>query len=286
MSRSYASGITIAGNGFVDLQTHTHLSDGEWTPDALIAHFASAGFAAAAITDHDRADTMIDLQRIALERAFPLLVAAEMTTRWQDSIVDILCFGFDKNPAPLKALCDAIHQAQTETSQRVYQSLVRSQHIPPDDEAALASILNATTSRQPHLLFDLFVQHNPAIKDELGSMKEAGYQLCTNPTDAVVDAVHRCGGVALIAHPGRTDGFATFDADLLDQFRSEIPIDGIEVYHPRHTPEQTALYQTYADQHGWFVSAGSDSHTPDRPPIKYPAVLAQKLLERLDIRVS
>lgn len=285
MSRSYSSGLTIAADSFIDLQTHTHQSDGEWTPEALIDYFVREGFAAAAITDHDRVDTMVDIQSIARERAFPLLIAAEMTTRWRDSVVDILCFGFENNLAPLRELCDAIRQAQTDTSRQVYQNLVQSGHLPRYDEAELASILNSTTSRQPHLLFDLFVHHNPGVTDEFGTMKDAGHKLCTNPTDAVVEAIHRSGGVALIAHPGRTDGFATFDSDLLNQVRTEIPIDGIEVYYPLHTLDQIELYQAYASQHGWLISAGSDSHTPDKPPIKYHASQCIALLARLDIKV-
>lgn len=285
MIRSYSPRIAIKGESFVDLQTHTHLSDGHWTPEALIGYFVREGFAAAAITDHDRVDTMTTLQNIARERAFPLLVAAEMTTRWQNKIVDLLCFGFEANPTPLRELCDAVHQAQTETSRQVYQNLVQSGYFPRYDEAELTSLLNSTTSKQPNLLFDLFVHHNPERADDFMPLKEAGYKLCTNPTDMVVEAAHRSGGVVLIAHPGRTDGFATFDADLLEQFRTEIPIDGIEVYYPRHTPEQIALYETYSRQHGWLMSAGSDSHTPEHPPIKYRADQCSALLARLDIKV-
>jgi hypothetical protein len=285
MIRSYANDLSISADSFVDLQTHTHLSDGTWTPEALIDHFVREGFAAAAITDHDRVDTLPEIQALARARGFPLLVAAEMTTRWRDSVVDVLCFDFEGNPTWLGTLCDAIRQAQSETSQEVYHNLVRQGYLPQADEAELAAILNATTSRQPYLLFDLFVHHNPGIADEMSVMKAAGYRLCTNSTEDVVNAVHLCGGVALIAHPGRTDGFATFDADLLDQFYADIPIDGIEVYYPRHTPEQVALYAAYTTQQGWLVSAGSDSHSPDRPPIKYPAKQCAALLELVDIEL-
>ncbi len=285
IQRSYPSGITLAADACVDLQTHTQLSDGQWTPEALLDHFLQQGFAAAAITDHDRVDTLDDLQRAARERGFALLVAAEMTTRWRDKIVDILCFGFENNPAPLSALCDSIRQAQTENSRQVYQQFVHKGDLPQHDETELAALLHATTAKQPYLLYDLFLRHNPQRSDDLELFKDAGYRLCTNPTGSVVAAAHASGGVALIAHPGRTDGFATFDAALLDEFRAEIPIDGIEVYYPRHTPEQIALYRAYAERREWLISAGSDSHTPDKPPIKYRADQCAALLARLDIAV-
>ena len=96
---------------------------------------------------------------------------------------------------------------------------------------------------------------------------------------AVVEAAHQSGAVALIAHPGRGVEFCLFDAPLLDEFRREIPIDGLEAYYPRHTEEQVAAFQAYADQHDLLVSSGSDSHSAENPPIKYPAQLSRRLFK-------
>ena len=90
----------------------------------------------------------------------------------------------------------------------------------------------------------------------------------------------------LLAHPGRQDGFITYDTDLLDKLRREVPIDGLEVYYPAHTPEQTTMFLNYAQQHNLLISSGSDSHSPDKPPIKYPARLSRALLERMGILIS
>lgn len=284
MIRSYPADITIPSSGFVDLQLHTHLSDGEWMPEAIIDHLLQEGFATAAITDHDRLDSVATVQRVARDRNFPLLVAAEMTTRWREHVIDILCFGFEGDASHLEKLCTAVRQAQTDTSRQVCEYLARGGYIPNDNPSEITSILTSTTAKQPQLLVDLYLKHNPDTED-FSPLKQGGYKLCTNPTGAVVEAVHHSGGVALIAHPGRTDGFATFDSDLLDQFSADISIDGIEVFYPRHTPEQTHLYHAYASEHGWLISAGSDSHTPDKPPIKYRADRCTALLERLEISV-
>ena len=92
--------------------------------------------------------------------------------------------------------------------------------------------------------------------------------------------------MCLLAHPGREDGFVTYDGQLLDQFRQEAPIDGLEVYYPLHTPAQTALYREYAQRYHLLTSAGSDSHGPDKPPIKYRAELNRTLLERVGIQIA
>ncbi len=96
----------------------------------------------------------------------------------------------------------------------------------------------------------------------------------------------RAGAVCLIAHPGCKDGFVTYNDQMLDKLRQDIPIDGLEVYQPKHSPEQTAMYLQYAQKHHLLISSGSDSHRPGKPPVKYRAELSRSLLERIGIQVK
>jgi predicted metal-dependent phosphoesterase TrpH len=122
----------------------------------------------------------------------------------------------------------------------------------------------------------------------LEMIRDAGYREMLADIAEVVEVVHRSGGVALIAHPGRglhnPQEFTYYTPDLLDQVRAEIPLDGIEVYHPTHSPEMVESYLAYAQKHDLLVSAGSDSHgPPGRMPIKHSAELCRKLLERVGV---
>ena len=107
----------------------------------------------------------------------------------------------------------------------------------------------------------------------------------TNDIAAIVEASHQSGAVCLLAHPGRQDGFITYDVELLDKLRWEVPIDGLEVYYPAHTPEQTTMFLEYAQQHNLLISSGSDSHSPDKPPIKYPAEFSRTLLRHMGVQI-
>ena len=46
------------------------------------------------------------------------------------------------------------------------------------------------------------------------------------------------------------------------------------------------MYLEYAQQHHLLISSGSDSHRPDKPPIKYRAELSRNLLERVGIQIK
>jgi len=55
----------------IDLQLQTVYSDGTWTLEQLIDHLRAEQFALAAITDRDRVDMLISLQKLAREKDFP-----------------------------------------------------------------------------------------------------------------------------------------------------------------------------------------------------------------------
>lgn len=276
----------IAPDAAIDLQTHTHLSDGKWTPDALIDYFIENDFALAAITDHDRVDTTERLQSLAEEKGFTLLVATEMTTRWRDELVDVLCFGFDRDSEPLHQLAQDVKQRQTDNSEKVYRYLVAEGHVPTHDEAELQRLLDAPSADQTNVLVAIAQAHTDDDFPLGKVFRQAGYHFETNDLADVVTAAHESNAVVLLAHPGRGGEFMLFDGSLLDELRAEIPIDGLEAHYPRHSDEQVAAFVAYADEHELLVSAGSDSHAPASPPIKYRAALCRRLLVRLGVQVS
>jgi 3',5'-nucleoside bisphosphate phosphatase len=284
--------LVLRPDSLIDLQLHTIHSDGTWTPEALLNYLTLEKFALAAITDHDRVDTALMLQQLAVERHLPVLVAAEMTTTWRGGVTDILCYGFDPHQNALAALTRDLLARQQDNTRYVYESLrrkgLRLEPLPidpPVDE--LAVILAKPAAQQPHELIALVKRYGYANDDNAAwqHVGEAGVRFEANPIADVVDAAHQSGAVCLVAHPGRSDGFVCYDTALLDQLREEVPIDGLEVYYPVHTPEQTAMFLDYARQHHLLMSSGSDSHGPTKKPIPYNAGLSRALLERLGVHV-
>lgn len=270
----------------IDLQLHTIHSDGAWTPEALIDHLLHEGFEAAAITDHDRVD-MIDLfQALAQARGFQLLPAVEMSAHWRGDPVDLLCFGVDSQLGPLRSLADKLLHLQQENIRQVAARIADQGYTMPTE--AVDAILGQPSVQQPHSLAALARDQGLGTAERSAGrlLLDAGLEITTLDIGEIVAATHAVGGLALVAHPGRGDGYPVFDEALLDQLRGDVPVDGLEVLHPRHNPEQEALYRAYADHHGLLTSAGSDSHHPDGPPIKYPASACQRLLEQLGVRFA
>ena len=294
------TGLSLAPDAAIDLHLHTTCSDGTWTPGQLLDYLAREQFALAAITDHDRADTVAELQQLALDKHQPVLVAVEMTTLWndemsgkdelsgQDNMTDLLCFGFDPPPNTLNDLARDLLRRQRENTREVYETLQQKGYTFPQEPDALAVLLEQPSPQQPHALAALLDRHGYGKgQPSVGRIVlEAGCAFALNDLAAVVEAAHQSGAVCLIAHPGHTDGFVTYDVKMLDKLRQDIPIDGLEVHTPKHTPDQTAMYLDYARQHHLLMSSGSDSHRPEKPPVKYRAELSRSLLERVGIQVA
>ena len=280
----------LPADAAIDLQLHTTLSDGTWTPEQLLDYLVRERFGLAAITDHERTDTAATLQRLAEERQFPLLVAAEITASWKGEPTDVLCFGFDLGQTALQELAEDIMHRQSENTRQVCANLAKRGITLPDD--ACEALLREPSAQQPHALIALLEKHSygtgePSAVDLVFA---AGFSLQNRDIADVVEATHHSGGVCLIAHPGRGEEYTCYDAQLLDELREQVPIDGLEVYYPAHTPEQIAVYLGYAEAHHLLTSSGSDSHGPEKKPVqypvKYPAAWSRALLERLGFQLQ
>ncbi len=278
------AGLRLVPDAAIDLQLHTTYSDGAWTDEQLLDYLITEQFSLAAITDHDRVDTSWGLQKLAADKQFPLLVAVEMSAMWKGKLTDLLCYGFDPVDNSLDALAQDVAHRQHENTRQIFNYLLSKGYaLDPQD---LDRMLAKPAAQQLLELLALATKIIPDKKAIGRTLRDGGFDYMTHDPAAIVEAAHQSGAICILAHPGRSDGFVCYDHALLDEFRSEAPIDGIETHYPLHTPAQTAMYQEYAQRHHLLTSAGSDSHGPDKPPIKYQAELSRDLLERLGIQID
>lgn len=270
----------------IDLHLHTVFSDGSWNPESLLDHLIQDHFFLAAISDHDRVDTVASIQTLAEKKNIHIIPAVEMTSTWKGEMVDLLCYGFDPDNNYLRVLADELWKRQKENTSEVIENLnKRGFNFIQDAET---EILSKPSCQQPHALVARLKERGKGLGIPSAGrlVMEAGCKFETNEPLAIIEAAHHSGAVCLLAHPGRGDGFFKFEMDSLNEFRLEVPIDGLEAYYPLHTSDQTAMFIEYAQHHRLLVSAGSDSHGPQKPPIKYNAELCHELLVRVGFQLD
>ena len=280
--------LTLAPDAAIDLHMHTTYSDGRWPAQQLIDYLASEHFDLVAVTDHDRIDKITEIQALAAEKHLPVLSGVEMSTAWNGKMGDVLCYGFDHENSEIIAVIEKFRKAKQENMYDIYDRLQQKGYTFPNQQEVLAK----NNGKLVHPLDNgiLLREHGyaPDWPSAIQIIREAGYHSTRLDMAEAVEAVHRSGGVCLIAHPGRREsGFTFYDPALLDQLRADVPIDGVEVYHPSHSQESINIYQEYVRKHNLLGSTGSDSHCiPTRMPIKYRAEISRNLLERVGIKVA
>jgi len=278
----------IPADAAVDFQLHTVYSDGTWRPAELMDYLAAHAFRVVAVTDHDQLDHTEEIVALGATRGVTVLPAVEVTTGWRDLRADLLCYAGAFTGDALHALVRRTERLQRENTQAVYEELRRRGREFPRQAAILAA--SGGAPRRPVDNARLLLRHGytETIAQALALIREAGYRSVTAPLGEAVAAAHASGAVALVAHPGRSgDEISRFDPPLLAEVLGSIPLDGVEVLYPKHTPEQVAAYAAFAEGRGLLRSAGSDSHGPQgRLPIAYPAATCAALLARCGIEVT
>lgn len=275
----------LRGDDLIDLQIHTIYSDGQWRPQELFEHLAEAGFRAVAITDHDRIDRAGELRALGEARGIAVIPGVELTTSWRGLSAHLLCYAPTFAGDALAALGDATVRQQLENTRAVSAELLRRGYVFPRQAEILGTGGVVRPNDNARLLQAHGYAQTPGAALEL--IRAAGYHSVAAPLEEAVAAAHADGGVAVLAHPGRGGGeIQRYDPPLLAELLAAVPLDGIEVRYPLHTPEQVAAYTAFATARGLLMGAGSDSHGPrQRLPIPYPARGCAALLARCGLEV-
>jgi 3',5'-nucleoside bisphosphate phosphatase len=285
---SLTTHLALEPSSSIDLHMHTNYSDGRWPAQQLIDYLAAEHFDLVAVTDHDRVDKVAEIQALAAEKHLPVLAGVEMSTQWNGRLAHLLCYGFDPAQNYLQAITAQVVQLQLENTYAVNDELKRQGYTFPRQGEVLAA--NNGKLRLPSDNIRLLIDHGYAANQRAGLqiIEKAGFHSILADMGETVDAAHRSGALCLIAHPGRREsGFTFYDTALLDQLRTTVPIDGIEIYHPYHAADVIETYLHYVQKHDLLLSTGSDSHSiPGRMPRKHRAEISKKLLERLGITVT
>jgi hypothetical protein len=285
------SPLRLPPDAAVDLHLHTRYSDGKWSSLDLFDALAQGGFRLVSVVDHDQMAHLPEVAALGAERGIVVISGTEVTTEWRGLPAHLLCYA----PLPGGFTSDALRELIDDTATRmrantrmVYDAMLARGFTFPRQEELLA-----VQGGQPIRAVDvgaLLVGHGYAAgpHEAMQMVTEAGYQQIRAPIAQAVAAAHASGALCVIAHPGRGGGeLHRYEPAQIEALLREVPLDGIEVYYPTHTPEQVAAFEALAQRHGLLVSAGSDSHGPrQRMPVAYPAQRIAPLLERLGIAVG
>lgn len=243
-----------------DLHMHTTASDGRCTPTELVDRVAAAGITVMAVTDHDTTAAIAEVQALAHARGIEAHAGIEITA--VEDGRDIHMLGYFFNPTEQRLLDFLRVQRETRVKRvHVIAAKLAELGVPIDlqellDEAqrnlgrsigrpqVARALQRAGHVADTKEAFDRFLSNDgPAFVSRPGSSPEV-----------VISIIQRAGGVASLAHPGRTK------IDSRIKALSLAGLDAIEVYHSDHDQAATERYHRMASELGLLMTGGSDFH--------------------------
>lgn len=273
-----------------DLHIHTVYSDGSCFPEELAQRAKKAGVGFLSFTDHDNMEGAEE-KRAAAEKYGLTYVQGWEVSSYDGCKVHVLGYA-----------CEAGEAYRAFLEERRRGAVARAEDMIGKANACLGLSLTLADAERERLKKEAPL-HTMHVAAAYGRMLGAdrgelylrlfakgkpAYSDLYRPTpENAIDVIHACGGIAVLAHPGRIElPFAEREA-LMDRL-IRYGLDGIECVYTTHTVEETEYFNAYAARNGLLVSGGSDFHAEGRnQTIGLPEFHAsRRLLEALSVSGS
>ena len=239
-----------------DLHTHTYHSDGFYAPENLLTKAHNRGIKVLSITDHDSMNGIAEAIEIAKKFEIEIVPGVEISSDIRDTEVHILGYFVDPNNKKRDNYLIFFREKRNKRAIGIVKKLnILGLNITIDDVLVFAK--NSAIGR-PHIAQALLA------KRQVKSFFEAFYKYIGNHAPAYERKVHLspqsafkiindAGGLSFIAHPGDMP-------EILIKELIDAGVDGIEVVHPSHSPEQVRFYRGIVNQYFLLECGGSDFH--------------------------
>jgi len=244
----------------IDLHLHTTASDGRLTPGELVERVRAAGVTVLAATDHDTTASYPDVRASAAAHGMEAVAGIEITAVDEGRDVHVLGYFLDPDDPGLLAFLARQRQTRIERVHRIAARLAEL-GAPIDVDGLLAEAARnpGRSVGRPQVARALEAAGHVASTQEafdrfLAGDAPAFVSRPGSPPEDVVAIIHRAGGLASLAHPGRT----RIDHRIADL--AHAGLDALEVHHSDHDAATVERYARTAEELGLLMTGGSDFH--------------------------
>lgn len=267
----------------VDLQVHSTASDGALPPEAVVRSAVDAGLVAIALTDHDTLAGVAAARAAAAPLGLRVVAGVELSVHFHGRELHVLGLHV-RDIDGLEARLAAFRSDRVGRAAAIVEKLAAlGVTVTMDEVQAQAS--GASLGR-PHIARAL------VARGHVAELREAFDRWLGNGRPAYVEKqrlefvdalamLHEAGALAVWAHPGRLG-----TSDLVRQV-AQAGMDGMEIHHPSHSPDDRVRFAALAERHGLLKSGGSDWHGQfDGPRVIGNQHVPKAWLDAQDARVA
>lgn len=269
---------------WIDLHLHSTYSDGRHTPRELVEFAVDRKLAAISISDHDCLDGFRYLPEATAGTGIEFISGIELSCVNNGRDLHVLGYGVDVNDTEFQDMLARFRKSRELRGIKIIEKL-NAIGVKIDAETVFEKAGEGALGR-PHIAEalveggytkDFSEAFNRYIGEDCPAYVE---KFKLDPNDAI-GHIRKSGGLAFVAHAG----YYMEDMDVFYELL-DCGFDGIEIYHPNHSPSVFNTLAGIAEERGLLVSGGSDFHGfAERDAVgepKVPYELFEKIKNGLD----
>ncbi len=246
---------------FIDLHTHSTVSDGSMSPAELVIHAKEMGLSAIALTDHDTIDGIEEALIQAEKSGVEVIPGVEISVDYYPEMHIIGYFNKDtyKN---VNNILEIMKENRNKRNPKIVNKLNEMGMVltmrDVEDEA------KGNVVGRPHIAETLYKKGyvkslNEAFEKYLSEGKPAYFRRSKISAKEGIREILKADGVPVLAHPR----FLHKSINELDGLFKELKtygLEGVEAYYSENTSDETGNLLRLAMKHEFIVTGGSDFH--------------------------
>lgn len=246
----------------IDLHIHSTYSDGTKTIEEILE--LAKDLTQIAITDHNFLESSIIAHQLAPNKT---VIGTELSAGYLGEELHIL--GYFPNPSDYKKVQYVIDESE---ARKNVATMAMVENLNKLGYKITINELNEKekgTINRVHIARAL-MRHGyiQSIEEAFQTLIGAGCSCYVKrdyvPIEDICEAIHKDGGIAVLAHPFNYKPIKDIPKMLNDV---KDYIDGIECFHYTASEEKSVYLVEYAKKHNKIITGGSDFHGDNKPTV-------------------
>ncbi len=246
----------------IDLHTHSSASDGTLDPHELVQEAQKSALQALALTDHDTTNGLQQAWRAGQRLGLEVIPGCELSVDFRQGQLHILGLWLPLEPKDLQQTLIDLRHKRHNRNERILEKLQNlGLNITYDQVKKLAG--DASIGR-PHIAralvqAGLVTSIQEAFDRLIGPRGKAYVPKEKLGPEQAIQVLLQEGATVILAHPYTLE-LSWQELKQEVQHFQQLGLQGIEVYYPDHSKEQTKGYLQLCRELGLLVSGGTDFH--------------------------
>ena len=277
---------------YIDLHTHSTMSDGTDNPRELVRKAKAAGLRGLALTDHDSLKGVPIAEKEAEGSGLEFLQGIEIGCHDDFGDLHILGYFRELDIRKFDKEIEWVKKARIERNMNILESLEEyGISIPMSELKKYAGddVIGRLHIARAMLGGGHVTRMKEAFLDYLNIGGKCFVPRKTFSSSEAVKLIKKYGGFVSMAHPFLIPGQKMDLKDIVKILVRE-EIDAMEVYYVENTPDQTSIIEKICDNNGLLRTGGTDYHGENKRGVqlgvgkgdmRIPYSFMEQILQRL-----